>query len=88
MCLETCLQIFLGHRDQSMAICIAILCLVPISEVLRHIVVLVPHCGENLEQNIVGVTLVVQNFSEIFCIDFVGLSGSPCILKLYKTRTE
>ena len=44
--------------------------------------------GGNLEQNIVGVTLVVQNFFEIFCIDFVGLSGSPCILKLYKTRTE
>ena len=41
-----------------------------------------------LEQNIVGVTLVVQNFSEIFCIDFVGLSGSLCILTLYKSRTE
>ena len=41
-----------------------------------------------LEQNIIGVTLVVQNFSEIFCIDFVGLSGSLCILKLYKSRTE
>ena len=32
-------------HDQSMAIYIAILCLVPISEVLRHIVVLVSHCG-------------------------------------------
>ena len=40
--------------------------------------------GRNLEQNLVGVTLVVQNFSEIFCIDFVGLSGSPCILNFIK----
>ena len=32
-------------HDQSMAIYIAILCLVPISEVLRHIVVWC-HCGE------------------------------------------
>ena len=70
-----------------MAIFIAILCLVPISEVLRHSIGVTLR-GGNLEQNIVGVTLVVQNFSEIFCIDFVGLSGSLCILKLYKSRTE
>ena len=50
--------------------------------------VLVSHCGGYLEQNIVGVILVVQNFFEIFCIDFVSLSGSPCILKVNKTRTE
>ena len=41
-----------------------------------------------LEQNIVGVTLVVQNFSEIFCIDFVGLFGSKCILRIYQTSKE
>ena len=44
--------------------------------------------GGNLEQNIIGVILVVQNFFEIFWIDFVGVPGSPCILKVTKIRTE
>ena len=71
-----------------MAIYIAILCLVPISEVLRHIVVLVSYCGGKFGTNIVGVTLVVQNFFEIFCIEFLGLPGSHYILRTYETRTE
>ena len=71
-----------------MAIYIAILGLVPIIEGFSFIVVLVLNIEEEFVPYIVGVTLVVQNFSEIFCIDFVGLSGSLCILKLYKSRTE
>ena len=52
-----------------MAIFIAIYRLVPISEVLRHIVVLVSYCGGNLEHYIVGVTLVVQNFVKYFVLN-------------------
>ena len=73
---------------QSMAIYIAILGLVPFIECFSFIVVLLLNIEGEFVPYIVGVTLVVQNFSEIFCIDFVGLSGSLCILKLYKSRTE
>ena len=69
---------------QSMAIYIAILGLVPNIEGFSHIVVLVLNIEGEFVPYIVGVTLVVQNFSEIFCIDFVGLSGSPCILNFIK----
>ena len=43
--------------------------------------------GVNLEQNIVGVVLVLQNFLKYF-VDFVRVSGSRCILRIYETRTE
>ena len=68
---------------QSMAIYIAILGLVPNIEGFSHIVVLVLNIEGEFVPYIVGVTLVVQNFSEIFCIDFVGLLGSKCILRIY-----
>ena len=41
-----------------------------------------PLGGGDLE---LGVTLVVQNFCDIFCIDFVG---SHCIQRIYETSTE
>ena len=44
--------------------------------------------GLNMEQNIVGVILVLQKLFEIFCIDFVGVSGRYCILRICETRTE
>ena len=69
--------------DQSMAIYIAILGLVPNIEGFSIIVVLVLNIEGEFVPNIVGVTLMVQNFSEIFCIDFVGLFGSKCILRIY-----
>ena len=56
---------------QSMAIYIAILGLVPNIEGFSFIVVLVLNIEGEFVPYIVGVTLVVQNFSEIFCIDFV-----------------
>ena len=71
-----------------MAIFIAILGLVPLSRGYSLIIGLVLYIVGEFVLYIVGVTLMVQNFSEIFCIDFVGLSGSLCILKLYKSRTE
>ena len=70
-------------KVQSMAIYIAILGLVPNIEGFSHIVVLVLNIEGEFVPYIVGVTLVVQNFSEIFCIDFVGLFGSKCILRIY-----
>ena len=54
-----------------MAIYIAILGLVRFIECFSFIVVLVLNIEGEFVQYIVGVTLVVQNFSEIFCIDFV-----------------
>ena len=71
-----------------MAIFIAILGLVPLSSGFSLIVVLVLNIEGEFVPNIVGVTLMVQNFSEIFCIDFVGLFGSKCILRIYLTSTE
>ena len=65
---------------QSMAIFIAILGLVPLSRGFSLIVGLVLNIEGEFVPYIVGVTLMVQNFSEIFCIDFVGLFGSKCIL--------
>ena len=62
--------------------------LVPFIECFSFIVVLLLNIEGEFVPYIVGVTLMVQNFSEIFCIDFVGLSGSLCILELYKSRTE
>ena len=75
-----------GH--QSMAIFIAILGLVSLSRGFSLIVGLVLNIGGEFVPYIVGVTLVVQNFSEIFCIDFVGLFGSKYILRIYQTSTE
>ena len=66
-----------------MAICIVILGLVPLSSGFSFIVGLVLNIEGEFVPYIVGVTLVVQNFSEIFCIDFVGLLGSKCILRIY-----
>ena len=54
-----------------MAIFIAILGLVPLSRGFSLIVGLVLNIEGEFVPYIVGVTLVVQNFSEIFCIDFV-----------------
>ena len=68
---------------QSMAIYIAILGLVPFIECFSFIVVLLLNIEGELIPFIVGVTLVVQNFSEIFCIDFVDLFGNKCILRIY-----
>ena len=68
---------------QSMAIYIAILGLVPNIEGFSYIVVMVLNIEGEFVPDIVGVTLVVQNFSEIFCIDFVDLFGSKCILRIY-----
>ena len=56
---------------QSMAIFIAILGLVPLSRGFSLIVGLVLNIEGEFVPYIVGVTLMVQNFSEIFCIDFV-----------------
>ena len=75
--------VVVGGLEQSMAIYIAILGLVPNIEGFSHIVVLVLNIEGEFVPYIVGVTLVVQNFSEIFCIDFVGLLGSKCILRIY-----
>ena len=66
-----------------MAIFIAILGLGPNIEGFNFIVVLVLNIEGDFFPHIVGVTLVIQNFSEIFCIDFVGLFGSTCILRIY-----
>ena len=68
---------------QSMAIYIAILGLVPNIQGFSFIVVLVLNIEGEFVPYIVGVTLVVQNFSEIFCIDFLGLFRSKCILRIY-----
>ena len=66
-----------------MAIYIAIFGLVLYIECFSFIVVLVLNIEGEYAPYIGGVTLVVQNFSEIFCIDFVGLFGSKCILRIY-----
>ena len=66
-----------------MAIYIAILGLVPFIECFSFIVVLVLNIEGEFVPDIVGVTLVVQNFSEIFCFDFVELFGNKCILRIY-----
>ena len=74
--------------QQSMAIYIAILGLVPFIECFRFIVVLLLNIEGEFVPYIVGVTLVVQNFSKIFCIDFAGLFGSKCFLRICQTGTE
>ena len=71
-----------------MAIFIAILGLVPLSRGFSLIVGLVLNIEEDFVPYIVGVILMVQNFSEIFCIDFVGLFGCKCILRIYQTSKE
>ena len=76
------------RAKQSMAIFIAILGLVPLSRGFSLIVGLVLNIEGEFVPYIVGVTLMVQNFSEIFCIDFVGLFGSKCILRIYQTSKE
>ena len=78
----------LPTTGQSMAIFIAILGLVPLSRGFSLIVGLVLNIEGEFVPYIVGVTLMVQNFSEIFCIDFVGLFGSKCIRRIYQTSTE
>ena len=72
-----------------MAIFIPILLgLVPLLRGFSLIVGLVLNIEGEFVPYIVGVTLMVQNFSEIFCIDFVGLFGSKCILRIYQTSKE
>ena len=66
-----------------MAIFIAILSLVLLLRGFSLIVGLVLNIEGEFVPFIVGVTLMAQNFSEIFCIDFVGLFGSKCILRIY-----
>ena len=79
---------YLGGLTQSMAIFIAILGLVPLSRGFSLIVGLVLNIEGEFVPYIVGVALVVQNFSEIFCIDFVDLFGSKCILRIYQISTK
>ena len=66
-----------------MAISMAVLGLVPLSRGFSFIVGLVFNIEGEFVPYIVYVTLVVQNCCEIFCIDFVGLFGSKCILRIY-----
>ena len=70
------------YARQSMAIFIAIYRLVLISRVLRHIVVLVSHCGGKFGTKYRWCCIGSSKLFEIFCIDFVGVSGSHYILKL------
>ena len=73
---------------QSMTIFIAIYRLASISRVLRHIVVLVSHCGGKFGTKYCWCCIGTSKLFEIFCVDFVGVSGSCCILRIYETRTE
>ena len=70
------------QTGQSMAIFIAIYRLVSISRVFRHIVVLVSHCGGKFGTKYRWCCIGSSKLFEIFCIDFVGVSGSHYILKL------
>ena len=74
--------------DQRVAIFIAIQRLASISRVLRHIVVLVSHCGGKFGTKYCWCCIGTSKLFEIFCVDFVGVSGSCCILRIYETRTE
>ena len=82
-------QTFFTHRrgGQSMAIFIAIYRLASISRVFRHIVVLVSHCGDKFGAKYHWCHIGSSNLFEI-SIDFVGVSGSHCIPRIYETRTE
>ena len=59
-----------------------------ISRVLRHIVVLVSHCGGKFGTKYCWCCIGTSKLFEIFCVDFVRVSGSRCILRIYETRTE
>ena len=73
---------------QSMAIFIAIYRLASISRVFRHIVVLVSHCGGKFGTKYCWCCIGTSKLFEIFCNNFVGVSGSHCILRIYETRTD
>ena len=70
---------------QSMVIFIAIYQLASKSRVFRHIVVLVSHCGGKFGAKYRWCHIDTSKLYEIFCIDFVGLSGTHCILRIYET---
>ena len=73
---------------QRVAIFIAICRLASISRVFRHIVVLVSHCGGKFGTKYCWCCIGTSKLFEIFCVDFVRVSGSRCILRIYETRTE
>ena len=54
----------------------------------RHIVVLVSHCCGKFETKYCWCCIGTSKLFEIFCVNFVGVSGSHCILRIYETRTE
>ena len=71
-----------------MAIFIAIYRLASISRVFRHIVVLVSHCGGKFGAKYCWCHIGSSKLFEIICIDFVGVSGSHCISRIYETMKE
>ena len=71
-----------------MAIFIAILGLVSLSSGFSLIVVMVLYIEREFVLYIDGFVLIVEGFGLFFCVDFVGVSGSCCILRIYETRTE
>ena len=73
---------------QSMVIFIAIYQLASKSRVFRHIVVLVSHCGGKFGEKYCWCHIGSSKLFEIICIDFVGVSGSHSIPRIYETRKE
>ena len=69
-----------------MAIFIAIYRLASISRVFRHIVVLVSHCGGKFGPKYRWCHIGSAKLCEIISIDFVGVSGSLCISRIYEIR--
>ena len=75
-------------NHQRVAIFIAIYRLASISRVLRHIVVLVSHCGGKFGTKYCWCCIGTSKHFKIYCVDFVGVSASHCIPRIYETRTE
>ena len=73
---------------QSMVIFIAIYQLASKSRVFRHIVVLVSHCGGKFGEKYRWCHIGSSKLFELIYIDFVCVSGSHCIPRIYETRTE
>ena len=73
---------------QSMVIFIAIYQLASKSRVFRHIVVLVSHFGCRCGAKYRWCHIGSSKLFEIICIDFVGVSGSHSIPRIYETRKE
>ena len=46
------------------------------------------HCGGKFGTKYCWCCIGTSKLFEIFCVDFVGVSGSCCILRIYETRTE